>query len=333
MKAIKSRVLKKLKSIPQISNLKQDRNLQLKANDGFFFHPPVPPQTPLSSDLQFCRDEQPEIVDTKKLTQVFEDEDENRENMKPPSPSRSPDPWRKKIKEESSPKVLNFRRPDLNSSTLFDPGLLAAFDQAVSDYIRSHEDFRINRQSLCKAEEEDEGEKKDPREKVPIISDLLKEFQEKCPPGGSGAVIFYTTSLRSIRKTFENCSAIRFLLESSKVLFYERDVSMHREFREELKRLLGFGAIPPRLFVDGRYIGGGEEVLCLHEQGRLMPILKQMPSDRNGGAVCQRCGGARFLMCERCDGGRKMYDNGGGAWGECSVCNENGLVICPVCCC
>ncbi|OIW01739.1 hypothetical protein TanjilG_03877 [Lupinus angustifolius] len=50
-------------------------------------------------------------------------------------------------------------------------------------------------------------------------------FEEKCPPGGNGTVIFYTTTLTGIRKTFEDCNKIRFLLQSFKVVYSERDIS------------------------------------------------------------------------------------------------------------
>ncbi|KAG6743957.1 hypothetical protein POTOM_052661 [Populus tomentosa] len=101
----------------------------------------------------------------------------------------------------------------------------------------------------------------------------LSDFEEKSLPGGSQAVILYTTSLRSIRKTFEDCHAIRFLLESFEVIFHERDVSLHLEFREELWRIMGGRVIPPRLFIKGRYIGGADEVTSLHEQGKLKNLL------------------------------------------------------------
>nr|GEZ98974.1 putative glutaredoxin family protein [Tanacetum cinerariifolium] len=108
---------------------------------------------------------------------------------------------------------------------------------------------------------------------VPILEEsdnclLLAEFEEKCPPEGNDSVI-YTTSLRGIRKTFENCNTIRFLLGSFQVLYDERDVSIHMEFREELWRTLGSRVIPPRLFINGRLIGGVEEVVGLHEEGKL----------------------------------------------------------------
>ncbi|KAH0457805.1 hypothetical protein IEQ34_013120 [Dendrobium chrysotoxum] len=314
-------MLNKLRSIPQMQ-LKQGRILQLKASDSFFDSPPQS-----SSQLLECREDQPQIIDAAKLMQDVDEEEEDKENTKPASTTRrNPNPCRKQNNEEHNHKFHPYRRPDFNSPTLFDPNLLAAFKQAVEDYLRVYEQSK-------QFEEKEEKEEVKPPIKIPKIKDLLKVFDEKNPPGGIGTVIFYSTSLRGVRKTFEGCSAIRYLLESSKVLFYERDVSMHQEFREELKRLLGFGAIPPRLFIDGRYIGGAEEVLGLHEQGKLMPVLKEMPRDQSGGVPCWRCGGAKFLVCERCDGSRKMYDKVGDVCGNCSLCNENGLVICPLCCC
>lgn len=53
----------------------------------------------------------------------------------------------------------------------------------------------------------------------------------------------------SIHKKFEK---YLFLLESFKVEFYERDVSMHLEYRDELWRILCGRVIPPRLFIKRR---------------------------------------------------------------------------------
>ncbi|KVH90551.1 Glutaredoxin [Cynara cardunculus var. scolymus] len=141
-------------------------------------------------------------------------------------------------------------------------------------------------------------------EKIGNHSSLL-EFEEKCPPGGSDSVILYTTSLRGIRKTFEDCNAIRFLLESFRVLYDERDVSMHLEFREEFWRTLGGRVIPPRLFIRGRHIGGVDEVVWLHEQGKLKNLVNGIPRSPTRGP-CKGCGGMRFVLCFSCNGSRKV---------------------------
>ncbi|KAJ6864675.1 hypothetical protein NC651_035283 [Populus alba x Populus x berolinensis] len=154
----------------------------------------------------------------------------------------------------------------------------------------------------------------------------LSDFEEKCLPGGSQAVILYTTSLRSIRKTFEDCHAIRFLLESFKVTFHERDVSLHLEFREELWRIIGGRVIPPRLFIKGRYIGGADEVTSLHEQGKLKNLLAGIPLNLSN-CPCTGCGNIRFIVCSDCNGSRKVFadDQNDETYIRCPECNENGL--------
>ncbi|KAL4379365.1 hypothetical protein GQ457_02G040910 [Hibiscus cannabinus] len=170
----------------------------------------------------------------------------------------------------------------------------------------------------------------------------LSDFEEKCPPGGENAVVFYTTSLRGIRKTFEDCSRIRFLLDSFKVSVQERDVSMDMGFREELWNILGCRVIPPKLFIKGRYIGGADEVVGLHEQGKLKKLLEEIPSSGNvANNVCSCCGNFRFLICSNCNGSRKVYDRDHDPDRDrdhelcikrCNDCNENGLVKCQFCC-
>ncbi|KAJ6425674.1 hypothetical protein OIU84_026282 [Salix udensis] len=160
----------------------------------------------------------------------------------------------------------------------------------------------------------------------------LSDFEEKCLPGGCQAVILYTTSMRSIRKTFEDCHAIRFLLESFKVIFHERDVSLHLEFREELWRILGGRVVPPKLFIKGRYIGGADEVISLHEQGKLKKLLAGIPHSLSS-CPCTGCGNIRFIVCSNCNGSRKVFadDQNDETHIRCSECNENGLVKCLIC--
>jgi glutaredoxin domain-containing cysteine-rich protein 1 len=69
-----------------------------------------------------------------------------------------------------------------------------------------------------------------------------------------------------------------------------RDISMHREYKDELWSILGEKVVPPRLFIKGRYIGAAEEVLSLHEQGKLLKkILEGVPMDYSNGP-CDYCG-------------------------------------------
>ncbi|MED6109741.1 hypothetical protein PIB30_036390 [Stylosanthes scabra] len=270
---------------------------------------------------------------------VFREETERKQSTKQSRvlvDSRSPEPRSdfdgKKQTPLSEIDVTSFRRPDLNSGSLFDPNLLAAFEEAVKEHVRMTEEQRRVRaeaealEKSCKIEEEignfdghGDGEGVDP----------LLNFEEKCPPGGDSCVIFYTTTLRGIRKTFEDCEKIRFLLESFKILYFERDVSMHKEFKEELWETLGGKIVPPRLFVKGRHIGGAEEVVTLHEQGKLRQIFEGIPIDCSNGP-CDGCGGIRFVLCFICNGSHKIIQENGEN-NQCSKCNENGLITCSYC--
>lgn len=189
------------------------------------------------------------------------------------------------------------------------------------DSINMEVDDHIDQQGVTKGRDE-------------IIYPCLSDFEEKCPPGGSNAIVLYTTNLRGIRKTFEDCHAIRFLLESFKVTFYERDVSMHLDFREELWKILGGRVIPPRLFVKGRYIGGADEVVGLHEQGKLKELLQGIPLHLSN-SPCNGCANLRFVVCFNCNGSRKVFKDGNendvDLCIRCPECNENGLVKCPIC--
>ncbi|KAL0711891.1 hypothetical protein Bca4012_018869 [Brassica carinata] len=199
-------------------------------------------------------------------------------------------------------------------------------------------------------------ENSDPNRKIPTKSlgkevlkpldpTLSERFERICPPGGENRVVIYTTSLRGVRRTFEECNAVRAAVEGSGVVICERDVSMDRGFREELASLMakrisnGNGkayALPPKVFVKGMYIGGAEEVLGLVEEGVFGEMIRGMPSKKAGGdgdGACDGCGGLFFLPCFRCNGSCKVVKG----WGSsavvvrCTECNENGLVPCPIC--
>jgi glutaredoxin domain-containing cysteine-rich protein 1 len=159
----------------------------------------------------------------------------------------------------------------------------------------------------------------------------------------AGGAVLYTTSLRALRLTFEACNMVRAALQAHDVAFRERDVSMDRGLREELLRLLTpveakAAPLLPRLFVRGRHVGGADEVLRLDEEGKLAPLLEGLP--KASGGMCDGCGGMRFLPCFDCSGSRKLavplLSNDRRKKPQlmvvrCRECNENGLVLCPIC--
>ncbi|KAL2528738.1 Uncharacterized protein Fot_21339 [Forsythia ovata] len=163
-------------------------------------------------------------------------------------------------------------------------------------------------------------------------------------------VIVYFTSLRGVRKTYEDSCHVRVILKGLGVKVDERDVSMHSGYKGELKDLLGdrFSGGLPRVFVGRKYIGGAEEIRRMNEEGRLEKMVEscELVEDCRGGGrngVCEACGDVRFVPCETCSGSCKIYyegdfdeeyDESAHEYGfhRCPDCNENGLVRCPICC-
>ncbi|XP_010451987.1 PREDICTED: glutaredoxin domain-containing cysteine-rich protein 1-like [Camelina sativa] len=388
MKSSRMKFAKKLKSFRAGEYLNQDRILQVlsAAEDGISeFLPkisnPIPQITAAGSIWRTPQKPGDQIANVKE--ELVENERKgggeeasrsvvgDKENVRPPVNQIPRVPCdRKESKSEVSngyDKAIGsgFRRPDLNSSTLFDPNLLEAFELAAVCFKKIDDFSRVDDEEnhiLFPVEEEIE---KDENTLPPVIRveedrrkeenvnalqlvnvtaegvigedgdaviDPFLEFDERCPPGGEESVVFYTTTLRGIRKTFDDCDMIRFLLDSFKVKYYERDVSMHREYREELRRISAADeteVLPPVLFVKGRCIGGAQRVLGLHEQGKFKVLFEGVPIA--GDERCLRCDGFRFLMCDGCRGSRRII-NGDGSRIQCLICNENGLVVCVDCC-
>lgn len=154
-----------------------------------------------------------------------------------------------------------------------------------------------------------------------------------CLPGCEDKIVIYFTSLRGIRKTYEDCCSVRMIFRGFRVPVDERDISMDSEYRKELQRALGGKAMSlPQVFIRGKYVGGAEEVKQLNEVGELGNLLEGFPM-KDPGFVCDGCGDARFVPCPSCNGSRKVFEEEEGELRRCLDCNENGLIRCPGCCC
>nr|DAD31197.1 TPA_asm: hypothetical protein HUJ06_010048 [Nelumbo nucifera] len=184
-------------------------------------------------------------------------------------------------------------------------------------------------------------------EKQEKVKDGNVVIANGCPPGGEDKVVIYFTSLRGVRKTYEDCCNVQVILMGYRVRVDERDVSMHYGFREELNELFGdgFKGGLPRVFVNGKYIGGADEIQQMHDDGQLRKVIGDCEvvndgwsdEDGGGGGVCETCGNIRFVPCETCYGSCKLYFEGDecefqSGFQRCPDCNENGIVRCPVCC-
>ena len=222
------------------------------------------------------------------------------------------------------PKADNFeseRRSSLRRmslSPLFDPELLQSLEKQLSE-----EKEQIKKMVSPTPKFQKQSNSRD-------CESILDLFEKKCPPGGGNAVVIYTTTLRGIRKTFEDCNKVRSIVESHHIHMIERDISMDSGLREELRGLMGTKEVKvPHLFVKGRLIGGADEVGKLEEEGKLDILFDGIPRALAG---CQGCAGVRFVMCMNCSGSCKVLDEDQKKMVKCSDCNENGLIQCPICC-
>ena len=151
-------------------------------------------------------------------------------------------------------------------------------------------------------------------------------------PGTEDRIVFYCTSLRGIRKTYEDCCSVRMILRCFRVAVDERDISMDSSYRKELQNLLGGKAVTlPQVFIRGKHVGNAEELKKLNESGELARLLRGFPI-QDPGFVCENCGDARFVPCPNCNGSRKVFEEKEGELRRCPDCNENGLIRCPGCC-
>lgn len=227
----------------------------------------------------------------------------------------------------------NSNSNDTSIVSEFDPEVIATFRRALEE-LPAANPFRLKVV---------EGEKQPP------ALDVAKIGKEK--------LVVYFTSLRGVRKTYEDCCHVRVILKGLGVRVDERDVSMHSGFKEELKELLGPGSVGlglPRVFLGKKCIGGADEIRRLNEEGDLEKLVEncEVVDDGREGAcgnanVCEACGDLRFVPCDTCSGSCKIYYEDEEEEEEecdesvheheygfhrCPDCNENGLIRCPICC-
>ncbi|XP_068667231.1 uncharacterized protein [Aristolochia californica] len=222
--------------------------------------------------------------------------------------------------EELEAKLSN-KKPESEPATVAAPPPDIARFKSLKENIFLVRD-RLEREKGGKASKTGGWTRKDP----------LSGYPEKCPPGGAAAVVLYTTTLRGVRRTFEDCQRARQLIDAHRVDVDERDVALHGQFLNELRELLGEEATVPRLFVKGRYVGAVEQVVELNETGRLRAVLNSVDGGTGQGRRdCEGCGGLRFVLCFECNGSCKVLSEEKKGTIRCTKCNENGLVQCPLC--
>lgn len=153
-----------------------------------------------------------------------------------------------------------------------------------------------------------------------------------CLSGTEDRIVLYFTSLRGIRKTYEDCCTVRMIFRGFRVAVDERDISMDSAYRKELQNVLGGKAMSlPQVFIRGKHVGGADEVKQIHEIGELGKLLDGFQVQELGFG-CKNCGDVRFMPCQNCNGSKKVFEEEEGRLRKCPDCNENGLIRCPICC-
>jgi glutaredoxin 3 len=71
------------------------------------------------------------------------------------------------------------------------------------------------------------------------------------------------------------CVRAKSLLKNKGVAFEEIDVSHDREMREKMIELSGGRRTVPEIFINGKIIGGYDELRALETAGKLDPLLNE----------------------------------------------------------
>lgn len=151
-----------------------------------------------------------------------------------------------------------------------------------------------------------------------------------------GKIVIYTTSMRIVRQTFEDCQLARKIFQNHRVRYEEKDLFMNSDYQEELIARLGEGhpVTLPIVFVDGELIGDVERLEKLNESGELRKILERFEK-YTPTSNCDVCGGFRFIPCKKCSGSKKSNTRNDFTDQfhslKCTSCDENGLMKCPDC--
>ncbi|KFK36984.1 hypothetical protein AALP_AA4G197400 [Arabis alpina] len=206
-----------------------------------------------------------------------------------------------------------------------DPNIISSYKKALS--------------SKCKNSSNNSHEFTKQRSLISLQESIsLEEEQEKArsieiEDESKNNIVLYYTSLRGIRKTYEDCCCVRAILRGFQVAVEERDISMDSKYRKELQNALGEEkpVCLPQVFIRGIRIGGIEEIKILNDGGELGEMLKEFPVCESSGA-CECCGDARFVPCSNCGGSTKVFEELEDGFKRCNRCNENGLVRCNKCC-
>ncbi|KAJ9160370.1 hypothetical protein P3X46_025778 [Hevea brasiliensis] len=107
------------------------------------------------------------------------------------------------------------------------------------------------------------------------------------PNHGYHHITLYFTSLRIVRKTFEDCRTVRSILRGLRVPVDERDLSIDSRYLDELQRISGSKKVSlPVVFIGGKHVGGAKEIKEMNESGELRKLIGGLPFVENRAEIC-----------------------------------------------
>ncbi|GAB2225608.1 hypothetical protein Droror1_Dr00006405 [Drosera rotundifolia] len=92
-------------------------------------------------------------------------------------------------------------------------------------------------------------------------------------------IVFYYTSLRGIRRTYEDCCVVRMIFRGLRVPVDERDISLDSTYKKALQEALKGKLSLPQVFIGEKHIGGAEEIKEMHEYGELAKLVVMCLAD------------------------------------------------------
>ena len=81
-------------------------------------------------------------------------------------------------------------------------------------------------------------------------------------------VIIYTTDYCPF------CTKAKRLFDIKKISYKEIDITKNKSLREEMEEKTGGKRTVPQIFIDGKSIGGCDDLYALHEAKKLDALLK-----------------------------------------------------------
>lgn len=169
----------------------------------------------------------------------------------------------------------------------------------------------------------------------PILQRLWESERDR-------AIVIYTTSLEAVRQTINDCSAVLQIFEILGLKVRVKDINLDPRFRREIEARasqvsrpgVGVGLQLPQVFINFEAVGGLADVVAMNDAGDLARMCTGF--ERRSKRKCLTCGGVGYVNCNWCQGSKRsrqhMFERGDLSKAlMCTVCNENGLQLCPDC--